>query len=76
MGGEKKAEYDKFWGGQKVKEDRFKIVDERQLEQKIKEKQPQALFFLILCWFIKRLIDLKILVFIRLYVICCSFDYS
>jgi hypothetical protein len=42
MGGEKKAEYDKFWGGQKVKEDRFKIVDERQLEQKIKEKDDHT----------------------------------
>ena len=42
MGGEKKAEYDEFWGGQKVKEDRFKIVDERQLEQKIKEKDDHT----------------------------------
>jgi hypothetical protein len=37
--GEKKVEYDKFWGGQKVKEDRFKIVDERLLEEKIKRKK-------------------------------------
>jgi hypothetical protein len=33
-GGEK----DKFWGGKKVKEDRFKIIDERLLEKNIKEK--------------------------------------
>ena len=32
------VEYDKFWGGKKVKEDRFKIIDERLLEEKIKEK--------------------------------------
>jgi hypothetical protein len=32
------VEYDKFWGGKKVKEDRFKIIDERLLEGKIKEK--------------------------------------
>jgi hypothetical protein len=42
MGGEKKAEYDKFWGGKKVKEYKFKIVDERQLEQKIKEKEQEV----------------------------------
>jgi hypothetical protein len=36
--GEMKVEYDKFWGGKKVKEDRFKIIDERLLEGKIKEK--------------------------------------
>jgi uncharacterized protein YjbI with pentapeptide repeats len=36
--GEKKIEYHKFWGGRKVKEDKFKIVDERRLEKKIKEK--------------------------------------
>ena len=36
--GEKKVEYNKFWGGKKVKEDRFKIIDERLLEGKIKEK--------------------------------------
>jgi hypothetical protein len=32
------VEYDKFWGGKKVKEDRFKIIDERLLEKNIKEK--------------------------------------
>jgi hypothetical protein len=31
-------EYDKFWGGKKVKEDRFKIVDERRLKKKSKAK--------------------------------------
>jgi uncharacterized protein YeeX (DUF496 family) len=33
-----KVEYDKFWGGKKIKEERFKIIDERLLEEKIKEK--------------------------------------
>jgi hypothetical protein len=37
--GEMKVEYDKFWGGKKVKEDnRFKIIEERLLEEKINEK--------------------------------------
>ena len=49
MGGEKKAEYDKFWGGQKVKEDRFKIVDERLLEEKIKEKDGHTTKDFSLC---------------------------
>jgi uncharacterized protein YjbI with pentapeptide repeats len=40
--GEKKVEYDKFWGGNKVKEDRFKIVDERLLEKEIKEKHGRT----------------------------------
>jgi hypothetical protein len=43
MGGEKKAEYDKFWGGEKVKGDRFKIVDERQLEQKIQRETTTSI---------------------------------
>jgi hypothetical protein len=30
--GSKKVEYDKFWGSKKVTEERFKIVDERLLE--------------------------------------------
>ena len=34
--GEKKVEYHKFWRRKKVKEDRFKIRDERILEEKIK----------------------------------------
>jgi uncharacterized protein YjbI with pentapeptide repeats len=40
--GEKKVEYDKFWGGQKVKEDRFKIVEERLLQKEIKEKDSHT----------------------------------
>jgi hypothetical protein len=39
--GEKKVEYDKFWGGQKVKEDRFKIVDGRLLEEEIKRTKKK-----------------------------------
>jgi hypothetical protein len=35
--GEKKIEYDELWGGKKVKEDKFKIVDERLPEKKIEE---------------------------------------
>jgi hypothetical protein len=37
--GEKKVEYHKFWRRKKVKEDRFKIMDERLLEEKIKRKK-------------------------------------
>jgi hypothetical protein len=40
--GEMKVEYDKFWGGKKVKEDRFKIVDERLLEKKINEQDSHT----------------------------------
>jgi hypothetical protein len=36
------VEYDKFWGGKKVKEDKFKIIDERLLEGKIKEKDDHT----------------------------------
>ena len=36
--GEKKVEYHKFWRRKKVKEDRFKIIDERLLQKNIKEK--------------------------------------
>ena len=37
--GGKKVEYYKFWGRKKVKEERFKIVDERLLEEDIKENE-------------------------------------
>jgi hypothetical protein len=37
--GEKKVEYDNFWRRKKVKEDKFKIIEERLLEEKIKEKE-------------------------------------
>jgi hypothetical protein len=37
--GEKKVEYGKFWGGKKVKEDEFKIVDERRLEEEINKEK-------------------------------------
>ena len=41
--GGKKVEYDKFWRRKKVKEDKFKIVDERLLEKEInKEKEDKA----------------------------------
>ena len=33
------VEYDKFWGGKKVKKGKFKISDERLLEERIKQKQ-------------------------------------
>ncbi|HKG31907.1 MAG TPA: pentapeptide repeat-containing protein [Nitrososphaeraceae archaeon] len=36
------VEYDKFWGGKKVKEERFKIIDERQLEKKINEQDSHT----------------------------------
>jgi hypothetical protein len=39
---EKKIEYDRFWVGKKAKEDIFKIVDERLLEQKIKENDDHT----------------------------------
>jgi hypothetical protein len=42
-GGEKKVEYNKFWGGKKVKEDKFRIIDERLLEKEIKEKDGQPI---------------------------------
>ena len=40
--GEKKVEYDKFWGGRKVKEERFKILDERLLEEDINKKDSHT----------------------------------
>ncbi len=41
--GEKNVEYDKFWRGKKAKEGKFKIVDERLLEEKInKEKDSHT----------------------------------
>ena len=40
--GEMKVEYDKFWRRKNVKEDRFKIVDERLLEKKINEQDSHT----------------------------------
>ena len=40
--GEGKVEYDKFWRRQKVKEDRFKIVDERLLDEEIKRSDDHT----------------------------------
>ena len=40
--GGKKVEYDKFWGRKKVKEERFKIVDERLLEEDINKKDSHT----------------------------------
>jgi hypothetical protein len=37
--GEKKVEYDKLWRRKKVKEDKFKIIDERLLEEKINKER-------------------------------------
>lgn len=37
--GLRKGEYDNFWRRQKIKEDRFKIVDERDLEMKSRERR-------------------------------------
>ena len=41
--GERKVEYDKFWGGKKVTEEKFKIIEERLLEEKIKEKDSHTI---------------------------------
>jgi hypothetical protein len=34
-------EFDKFWGGKKAKEDKFKIIDERLLEEKINKEKDR-----------------------------------